>query len=220
MTIRHRRMPAPAADGDAREKSSLGAEFRPTHVVPLQAVALGVFFVTVLGATFTILPFAVDDAPFLLKIGSGVAAMLVLISWFGFYRAWKTRRKFAHCILRLDHRSVFPGRLCRFVIEDERDVLINPRFSLSYQDVFRRKGGRKPYTHGPFVLDVEVRSKRSGDHGQLGVTGEFTVHADQIKADPPDANWETHTLVRLALRLPDGRGCHFELPYEPHPVQG
>ncbi|MEJ2132357.1 MAG: hypothetical protein P8Y95_12255 [Gammaproteobacteria bacterium] len=213
-------MPAHATDASKAEERSPGAELHATHVVPLQAVALGVFFVTVLGATFTILPFVVDDAPFLLEIGSGVAATFVLLSWFGFYRAWRTRRRFAQCVLRLDGGSVYPDRLCRFEIEDERDVLIDPRFSLSYEDVFRRVGGRKTYTHGPFVLDVEVRWERSADHGRLGVIGEFTVHGDEIKADSPDAHWETRTFVRLAVRVADGRGCHFELPYHPRPAHG
>lgn len=196
-------------------------EIRPTYTVPLLVIGLIVFFVTLFGGIFGMLPFVIEDAPFVLKIGSGAGVIVVFLSWFGLFRAWTTRRKFAYYLLKIETGSVSPGTLTRFVIEDrgsDLNVAASPRFSLSYQDVFHRKGGRKVYTEGPFLLDVKVRSELSANGVYPSMTGEFTVNADEIKTQPPDDDWENQTLVLLTLRLPGGRQCKFELPYAPAPL--
>jgi len=81
--------------------------------------------------------------------------------------------------------------------------------------VFHRSGGRKVYSEGPFLLDVEVRSERSSSGTYPSVAGEFTVKADQIKTQPPDEDWVNQTLVLLTLQLPGWRRCKFELPCSP-----
>ena len=196
-------------------------EFRPTYTVPLPIIGLIIFFITLFGGIFGILPFVIEDAPVVLRIGSGAGVVVVILSWFGLFRVWTTRRKFAKCVLVLDSGSISPGTSCRFVIEDRGRSLkltANPRFSLTYQDVFHRKGGRKVYRHGPYILDVEVRSELNTNETYPSVTGEFTVKADQIKTDPLDENWKSETLVLLTLHLPGGRRCKFELPFTAGPV--
>ena len=205
----------------AHNSSPAGREVGPTYTVPLLIMGLIVFFVTLFGVTFAILPSVIEDRPAVLQIVSVVAIMVVLLSWFGLLRAWATRRRLARCRLLLEGDGVSPETPCCFTIED-RGAFLNvatmPRFSLSYQDIFRRTGGRKVYEHGPYVIDAEVSSEFSAKMAYPSVRGEFTLKAGQIKIDPPDENWETRTVVILTMRLPGGRRCKFELPYTPSPA--
>jgi hypothetical protein len=199
-----------------RDSAATSTEIAPTYIVPMPIIGVIVFFATLFGGIFGILPFVVSDDSVALEIGSVAGVMVLFLAWLGFFRAWRTRRKSSKCRLVLEGGSVTAGKPCLFRIDDRGDYLdpqSEPRFALSYRDQFRRVEGHKVYRHGPYLLDVEVGSTFTPGARPFSVRGWFSLNPGQVKPDPPNEHWETETFLILAMSQPSGRRCTFELPY-------
>jgi len=189
--------------------------YRPTYVVPSVIVGVILFFTTLFGGTFAVLPLVIEDAHAALTWGAVAGVLLVLLSWWWAVSVWRSRMRLSGCCLILDGDGVRPDVPCSFTIENRKGTSVELRglrFFLSYQDRLRRRGGRKVYLRGPFTLDVDVETREAPEM-QTRADGRFVIKTGQVKPRSSDENWHAETIVILRMKVPGTGKCMFELPY-------
>lgn len=190
------------------------AAIRPYFVIPLWVVLVIPLFLSMFAATFHMAQWQLAERDDLLTGVTVGFTLAALLCWLWFVHAVRTRRRFGRCRLRLQN-DCHAEAPCRFEIDDPDSALTpmgqQPAGTLAYEELSRRKNGRKRYREGPFEIDVPVTLKANSSTNT--VEGTFTIPEGVIKTGA-NPDWITNVNVILTVQIADRQKCKFLLSWQ------